>query len=107
MNAHYTVIFDGTAKAPMGRLLFAPETAPVPPPMRVHGRQTGTVRALRDDPRFQDWFTMAEVCQVLTWDYQQVGSALANLQRSGEVERERKAVMRARAAGSQRYRFIK
>lgn len=108
--SHYRVIFDGTAKAPMGRLLFAPETQPVDPQpvSRHYGMTTAKVRALRTDARFQDWFTIADVKAATGFDGQQTNSALTNLAKSGDVVRERELVSRSNRWGvCQRYRFTR
>ncbi|MEY4387199.1 MAG: hypothetical protein RLY20_2482 [Verrucomicrobiota bacterium] len=103
----YTVIFDGTANRPMGKTLFAPDSAcrvaPELPPQRHQGAYTQAVRRLKGDPRFQDWFTPAQVLAATR--IKNVHSALTNLQRTGELERERKALLRAR--GVQRYRWVR
>jgi len=107
---NYRVLFDGTSKAPMGRLLFAPETQPVDPQpvSRHYGMTTARVRALRTDERFQDWFTIADVKAATGFDGQQTNSALTNLGKSGDVVREREFGKHARPADIvQRYRFIK
>jgi len=106
----YRVIFDGTDQGAWGRFLFAPKHAPVDPQpvSRHYGMTTARVRALRTDPKFQDWFTIADVKAATGFDGQQTNSALTNLAKSGDVVRERELVSRSNRWGvCQRYRFTR
>lgn len=109
MKPAYTVIWNGSRAHAGGALLFGAEhvTTQDAPPVRPrrHGDISGTVRRLRNEPAFADWFTLAQVMAKTKFYADQVNSAVSNLQRTGEVERERKSVMRARA--TQRYRFVR
>lgn len=104
----YTVKFDGTDKGEWGKYIFGPNHARVAPQpvSRHYGMTTARVRALRTDARFQDWFTIADVKAATGFDGQATNSALTNLGKSGDVKRERKALMRNRTV-QQRYRFTK
>jgi hypothetical protein len=113
---NYTVVFDGTDRAPLGRLLstytppavtvYAPE--PLPPDVipNRRGEAVALLRRLRAS-RGCDWFTVREVLEGTCIRYVDMHNALTYLRRKGEIVRERKSTMQGRPLGYvQRYRWV-
>lgn len=103
------VLFDGTYSKPWGRMLFADQSviveAPVTP-KKLYGDTMRKVRSLRTS--FGDrWFTSTELAQIAGVHVDEASSAIGSLHRRGDLQRERKALMRGRpGAERQRYRFV-
>jgi hypothetical protein len=112
----YTVIFDGTDRGVMGRLLCA--LAPVPvsepltrtlPPDVKPNRRGEAITVLRNMPEAQSgaWFTVQEAQRGTSLELEHFRNAVQYLRRRGEVVRERKIHGQSRPAHyQQRYRWI-
>jgi hypothetical protein len=116
MTPEYVVIFDGTDRGVMGRLLCAlapvpvsePLTRTLPPDVKPNrrGEAITLLRRLQADQGCE-WFTVRGVIEGTNITYLDMHNALAYLRRRGEIVRERKSPMISRPLGYiQRYRWI-
>jgi hypothetical protein len=113
---NYTVVFDGTDRAPLGRLLSPPPPPavvyePEPMPVEVRSNRRGeamdVIRSLKAS-RGLEWFTLREAAALApTLDWDHFKNAIGQLKLRGEIVRERKNAMVKRPANYvQRYRFV-
>jgi hypothetical protein len=96
------VLFDGTANAPWGRMLFAEESAHVEPakPEPPWGDRTTQIRWAVVQHGDQ-WFTADQIASLIPVNRDLVGNTLARLVQRGWIERARKIPMQR-----QQYRRI-
>jgi hypothetical protein len=97
-----TVLWDGTAHAPWGRMLFAEESAHVEParPEPPWGDRTSQIRWAVVQQGDQ-WFTADQIASAVSIDRDLVSNTLARLVNKGWIERARKLPMQR-----QQYRRI-
>jgi hypothetical protein len=117
MTPEYVVIFDGTDRGVMGRLLCALAPVPVsepltrtfPPDVKPNrrGEAMAIIRGLKDRQGLE-WFTLRDIMALApTLDRDHVKNAMGQLKLRGEIVRERKSTMVKRPPNYvQRYRFV-